>query len=142
MDSGRSIQHEISSLKGTPLTYILFWFLRLSSSPSRNRRSTVPGWHRVPSQRCNINNKLYSGRFLAGEPSGGFLILGSFAFLQSFADKRNEKLLSSVLCRREQGLDGGARGNNCAETVYLMCVSACGKDSAGGRMRQEECVLQ
>lgn len=37
MDPGRSIQHEISSLKGTPLTYFTFWSLRLLSSTSYDR---------------------------------------------------------------------------------------------------------
>lgn len=143
MDSGRSIQHEISSLKGTPLTFFCF-----GSSDCNHHHAQPPLFSHNPCVAqgsfswMQHKQKLYFGRFLADEPNGGFRILGSFTFLQSFADKRNEKLLFSVLCRREQGFDRGARGNNCAETVYLMSVSACEKDCAGGRMRQGECVLQ
>lgn len=87
-----------------------------SHNPSRVQASFSCG--------CNINKKVYFRRFRGCRAKRR--ILGSVAFLHSFADKRNETLLFLFPCAGvTRGFGQGVGGNNCAEMVCFMRVRVC-----------------
>lgn len=118
MDPGRSIQHEISSLKGTPRSFLMFCFLRLLSSPSCAFRTALFSHNpslTSSSYRCSINRKSSDSWGCGVKWRDYNPVLARFR--HSFVDKRDEKLLFPFVSRRDHRAAPGVRGNNCAETA-------------------------
>lgn len=140
MDPGRSIQHEISSLKGTPLSFLMRCFLRLLSSPSCAFRTALfshnPSLTATSSSyRCSINRKssVLQGRGVKWRDSNPVLFrFGIVLWIKGM------KSLCFPLC---PGVTTGLRRGSGVTIVLRWRVLRA--DAAGGScccMRHIECV--
>lgn len=151
MDPGRSIQHEISSLKGTSWLFFRFCFLRFLSSTSYAFRAALFS-HNASLTRtsslygCRMNKKFSLEGFGAIELNRGIIILRSLSLPLSvcFLWIKGMKSFCSPLCPGvttgggRQGLDHGSG----VTIVLIWCVSwASVWDAVGGCcMRHIKCV--